>query len=219
MQTRGWNWISTTGCTSSRFADLVESSQRGAIVCIGWGSLVYDPRDLPCGPWHGDGPQLPVEFARVSSGERITLVICPGVPRVPTFWSVLCVADLPTARNRLGVREWEKAKAAWIDKNVGYWERATRMSHGREADAIAAWARPREIAAVVWTNLPANWDGKDGAMPSADDVVDHLRVLGGENRDRAEAYVRQAPAQIDTPYRRRIAQELGWTYRAGSEEA
>jgi hypothetical protein len=219
MDQKSTTCMSTMGCTFSRFADLVESGHRGAIVCIGWGSLVYAPRDLPCGPWHGDGPQLPVEFARLSSGERITLVICRGVPRVPTFWSPLSVPDVRTARNRLGVREWEKARAAWIDKNVGYWERATRTSHGREADAIAAWATPREIAAVVWTNLPANWDGKDEAMPSADAVVDHLRALGGQSRDQAEAYVRRAPPQIDTPYRRRIAQELGWTYRAGPEEA
>jgi hypothetical protein len=37
---------------------------RGSIVCIGWGSLVYEPRELACGRWHDDGSSLPVEFVR-----------------------------------------------------------------------------------------------------------------------------------------------------------
>lgn len=41
----------------------------GQIAIIGWGSLVWDPRDLPIeSPWHDDGPELPIEFARISSG-------------------------------------------------------------------------------------------------------------------------------------------------------
>ena len=46
-------------------------------------------------------------------------------------------------------------------------------------------------------------------MPTAEQVIAYLRALDGEDRQKAEEYVRKAPAQIDTPYRRLIAQELG----------
>lgn len=191
----------------------MSNDARGSIVCIGWGSLVYEPRELPCGRWHDDGPSLPVEFVRESGNRRITLVIYPKAPRVPTFWSLLDVPDLVTARDKLGVREYKDAGPTWIAKNIGVWSGADGMSRGLEADTIAAWAKPRELGGAVWTSLPPKFGGVDDEVPSVDDVIAYLDALRGAERDEAEKYVRKAPLQIDTPYRQRIAAALGWTYR------
>lgn len=198
------------------YAEDVRMKQVGGIsgiACIGWGSLIWRPESLPvCGGWREGGPDLPVEFARQSDNKRITLVICPGRSRVPTRWAMLDVPDLTSARRSLAVREWDRAleKPRWIEENIGSWERATGTRHGMEADAILTWASARGFAGVVWTSLPCKFDGVNGAMPSEDDVIDSLRALEGRERDLAEEYIRKAPREVDTPYRRRIARELGW---------
>ena len=61
-----------------------------AIAILGWGSLVWDPRDLPhYGPWRKEGPTLTIEFSRVSSDCRLTVVVDPvaGAP-CPTRYAI-----------------------------------------------------------------------------------------------------------------------------------
>jgi hypothetical protein len=184
-----------------------------AIACIGWGSLVHTPGSLQiCGTWHYDGPYLPVEFARESGGRRITLVLCPGVPRVRTCWTLLDLPDIDSAKQNLGLREYREATQNWIRENIGCWERASGIAYGVEAETIASWARERDLAGAVWTNLPCKFNHRNGVMPTAEQVIAYLRALKGEDRQKAEEYIRMAPAQIDTPYRKMIAQELGWTF-------
>ena len=74
---------------------------------------------------------------------------------------------------------------------------------------IEKWARARDLDGVIWTALPAKFDDED-RTPSEEEVIAHLRRLTGTQRDEAERYIRQAPRQIDTPYRRRIEAELHW---------
>ena len=70
-------------------------------VCLGWGSLIWDQcraAELPTrGCWHKDGPFLPIEFARVSSNGRLTLVIMPDAKLVPVQWAKLDVDSLDEA--------------------------------------------------------------------------------------------------------------------------
>ena len=47
------------------------------IVCLGWGSLIWRPGDLPVGDWRDDGQEIKVEFVRESTDHRLTLVLDP----------------------------------------------------------------------------------------------------------------------------------------------
>lgn len=199
---------------------MADAFGNGAIACIGWGSLIWDPRDLPCrGTWHNDGPLLPVEFARESGGtkdkpgDKITLVICPDSPRVRTYWTLLDVPDIRTACERLANREYERATAKWAETNIGFWDRASGAKKGLEADTVAAWADGLMLGGVVWTSLPCGFKKSRGVMPSSAEIIAFLENLGPDDKPGAEGYVRQAPPQIDTPYRRRIERELRWSRR------
>ena len=71
------------------------------IACIGWGSLIWDRRNLDVdGHWRADGPILPVEFARQSSNGRITLVLGRGFAPVPALWSVFNTREKPFLKDR-----------------------------------------------------------------------------------------------------------------------
>jgi len=178
------------------------------IACLGWGSLIWDPQELPvqrC--WFSDGPLLPIEFARHSSRDRITLVLTPGAAIVRSLWTLMLISDLDTAKISLAKREGIPAKN--IQNYVGYCSE-TMKSDGESSDAIAKWASRIGLDAVVWTALPSKFDGQDGKIPTAEDVISFLRHPSQKYPGKAEEYIRKTPRQIDTEYRRRIEAELNW---------
>lgn len=189
----------------------MKDREKMAIACIGWGSLIWDQQGLPAaGKWYRDGPMLPVEFARESEAGHLTLVICPNVKRVQTYWSMLDVADMHSARSRLGIREYSQAKEKWISDNIGFVNQHTGEKHGAEWEAIASWVDQNSLDGVVWTNLSCGFKRNRNVMPSGTDVISHLRKLDKVGLEKAEEYVRQAPLQIDTEYRSLIEKEFGW---------
>lgn len=174
------------------------------IACLGWGSLIWDPRELKVQRgWFEDGPLARVEFLRQSKDGRITLVLNDTSPPVRLLWALMDVDDLEVARESLMAREGIPSKSS---KFLGSWR------GGKEADSygFSTWAEKHDLDAVIWTDLRPKFDNQERA-PSEAEVVSYLKSLRGTTRDHAERYVRNAPAQIDTPIRRAIEAELGWT--------
>ncbi|HEY0412342.1 MAG TPA: hypothetical protein VGD66_04290 [Allosphingosinicella sp.] len=171
------------------------------IGCIGWGSLVWRPKNLPVlgSGWRSDGPALSIEFARQSKFDRVTLVLCKNVPPVQTFWTELEAHTLDEAAEALRKREGTGKR------RIGRWP----GDASPPAATIGPWAEGHGLAGVVWTALPPKWNGKDDRFPD-EDVLSYLRGLKRWGRSCAETYVRRAPASIRTPYRAAIEAELGW---------
>lgn len=177
------------------------------IACLGWGSLIWNPGSLELtGEWESDGPSLPVEFTRQSDNGRVTLVITQGARSIPVLWSRMATESIEEAITALAEREGMKGMSA--RENIGLWT-VGRQSDQPEAAAIGDWATAMGLAGVVWTALGSRFEGAP-RTPSSDEVVGYLGGLAGEQRSAAEEYIRRAPVQITTTYRRAIEQKLGW---------
>jgi hypothetical protein len=182
------------------------------IACLGWGSLIWDPRELrlrdPDCAWHRDGPEIPLEFGRQSRDGRITLVVTDSGRRLPTLWAYLDCTSIEAARGNLTEREWPNGDPAAV---VDVWTKNGGDDAPHES-CVRDWGLKKGFDGVVWTKLPPKFDGVDGRMPSCSEVVNYLRSLSGSQARLAEDYVRRTPLQVATPYRRTIESSLGWTY-------
>ena len=181
------------------------------IACLGWGSLIWCPKNLPIRRfWFDDGPLIPLEFARQSKDDRITLVISLAARPVRSLWALMDSDSLEDAKERLQRRE-----GTTNPEHIGNWSRGqlSPVSIPR----LSEWALARNIDSVVWTALPPKFKGDDNRQPGVEDVLRYLQALTGTARDAAEKYIRRAPRQIDTAYRRRIEAELHWLPRAGDK--
>lgn len=179
----------------------VKTKYAPKIVCIGWGSLIWEPGDLPIeGKWRKDGPMLPVEFARQSAANHITLVIIEGNHLVPTLWAELNVNSLTEGVEALKVREDVPSASS-----IGRWPNATNKTYPF-TDKIAEWAQSRGISGVVWTALQPGMKRNRGTVPTLEELTAHIEQLDRTALEKASTYIVKAPQQIITPYRRALAQ-------------
>lgn len=178
------------------------------IACLGWGSLVWEPKDLPLrSEWVADGPRVRVDFLRQSDNGCMTLVLDESAQLLPSSWAWMAATDLRQAREDLRIRE--RMGPIGAAKFIGLWSCGDVPPACIEA--LDAWAQAHQADHVIWTALPPKFGGIE-RTPTAEEVVAYLIGLAeGNVRAEAERYVRRAPRQVDTDLRRRLAAELGWT--------
>jgi hypothetical protein len=176
------------------------------IACIAWGSLLWEPGPLKlASDWRPGGPPLPLEFVRDSDdSDELALVLHEPAPPMPTWWALLDTADIGEAREML--RQREKIRPQYPQ-----WVGSIPNAHGALEPRVAAWLRERELDAAVWTALPAKFAKVSERAPSAHEALAFLAELEGEQRRKAEEYVRKVPREIATLYRKLIEEKLGWT--------
>jgi len=193
----------TANASASGIEKIEEGEGEMKIACLGWGSLIWKPGVLPLvSEWRQDGPQMPIEFSRVGDGGELATAICMNAPLVQVCWALLSVDNIERATSLL--REREQIPADRVD-GVG-----SLILKSTPTGVLAKWAAEKALDAVIWTALPPRFAHIEGRIPSVEDALAYLASLAGEKRDHAQSYMKQVPAQFDTPYRRVIRQQPGW---------
>jgi len=176
------------------------------IAVLGWGSLIWDRRadfDGRVGDWDEDGPQLALEFCRVSESraKALTLVIDGGLGTpVKTLYAISKRTDINDVISDLRSREGTSTTY------IGSVDRISAVERGRDARAIEvirSWADTKGIQSVVWTDLPSNFPEQEPNR-FIDVALTHLRSLPMEDRWKAVEYIVKAPSQITTRLRSAI---------------
>jgi len=182
------------------------------IAVIGWGSLIWNIGTgkrrlhlLGGGKWKRNGPLLPVEYARISSGDRLTLVLLDGAKDQPTYWAVHQSNDLGHAENNLMIREGSSKPR--IIRSVTLDEKTedpitTQIQH---------WLKTTDCQAAIWTSLDSNFKEEIGPPFSTDNAIEYLKTLVRNNSETcAKDYIAKTPLQIDTDVRKQAVSKLGW---------
>jgi hypothetical protein len=194
------------------------------IAILSWGSLITSgvQRGLVIvGDWHTGGPVLPIEFSRISqSGERagcLTLVIDEqnGV-NVPTHYSQSAHTNLNNAI--LNLRTVERIT---LIPSIGYvnlvnnTEREfSRRKHPIACNTIKAWAQTHGWDAVIWTSLLSNFEDKTGYPYTLENAIQYMSHLREPVTSKAYEYIRNAPSDVMTPFRRVMDDSLAFVPNA-----
>lgn len=182
---------------------------------IGWGSLIWDPRELDVsGGFTMAGPSLPIEFARVSgrgsSPRRLTLVIDDEVGvQCQTCVALSAFDDLDAARENLRGREGlDHINGIGFAVKGGASSAKAIERHSKAVTAIEAWLAASDFDAVIWTALANNFAERAGEAFSVEAAIRFLESQPADHLPRALEYIRKAPEQVQTPVRAAVS--LRW---------
>lgn len=181
------------------------------IAILGWGSLIWDPRQLPYkGKWLTGGPELPLEFSGVSRDGCLTLVIdLKHGERVPTRYVESSRSNLGDAIADLRDREGTiTKKIGFVHIVAGTNSSAEFSDHADIFSEVTEWCKAMGFDTAVWTGLPPQFERETGKIFSVENAVAYLQGLPRTVSKHAFNYIRNAPREVDTPLRRRL-KELG----------
>ncbi|GAA4196124.1 hypothetical protein GCM10022289_01330 [Pedobacter jeongneungensis] len=175
------------------------------IAVLGWGSLIWDRDTLKIvdEEWNEDGPELPIEFARMSGGGRLTLVIKPNWKPVRVLYSTSAFEILESAIENLRNREGTSTERIGFynfqngDKNI----KETNLS---VFENILAWNKMKDFDAIIWTDLPPNFRDKLKLEYTLENISKQFVEMSSLEFSSAKEYIEKAPKQIQTEYRSEI---------------
>lgn len=157
---------------------------------------------------------LPLEFSRISGGDRLTLVINPdqGVSS-PTRVATSQFTRLEDATEDLRKREGTK------ERFIGYVDSDRDREHAyldddSHLDTIHDWVADTDFSTVIWTDLCPKFNGETFSVEAALEYLEGLE----ENGDPIPAaeYIIRAPSEVQPPSRSSLQE---WAERVVAERS
>jgi len=179
------------------------------IAIVGYGSLLWDLENLTpfvAGDWKlADGPQMPVEFSRVSPKRKDALVLVID----ETLDHQCDTSVIDSTRNDLHQAVDDLAARERCPQNmIGYV--STDGDAHRPLDCAGEWLKKAPYDAVLWTALPGNFHEQVNHPFSHENGLAYLKTLKGAALEEAWRYVEFAPEITDTPFRRFLRSDNFW---------
>ena len=175
------------------------------IAILVWGSLHWNPGALAFGgTWHSDGPELPIEFARISKDKRLTLVIRSGSGYVISLYAISSFDNLEAARANLQEREGAEKIDSIAFINFQDDNSKVRQGNNFIIPIIKQWNKTGDFDAVIWSDFSPKFKDVTGNDLTSGNVISYLESLSSAEFQDAIAYIRNAPAQINTDFRSQI---------------
>ena len=183
------------------------------VAIIGWGSLLWDLDDLApkvLGDWRiAAGPQLPLEFVRISPKRKQSLVVVTdlqhGVPCESSYIESKRT-NLKAAIDDLAARERTSADEIGAVSR----QQIIQAKHPEIASLIHYWLRTTDCDAAVWTDLSGNFETQTGTQFNVTAGLNYLKTLERESLREAKRYIDFAPAEVITPLRSALNQSSWW---------
>lgn len=184
------------------------------IAVLGWGSLIWEPRSLQLAAgFVAFGPVLPIEFSRVSGGNRLTLVIDESRGALcRTYFATSMLNELDAALLNLWVREGtgdeplpqrvrDSTRVAFVDIAAGTANEHALLHNPKSVETIRSWAVDNTFDAVIWTGLVSNFEAKKGKSFSVLSALEHVAGVGNGGLETVLHYIWNAPPEVQTPVR------------------
>ena len=159
--------------------------------------------------WQTSGPELPIEFSRISStrSRALTLVIDPiNGTNVRTMYAVSQRTEIDESICDLRGREGTTLK------NIGFVNLRNGESRSNAfpeaCQIIRDWTIAACFDATVWTDLKSNFEEKSNIGEfNIENAVEHFKNLKGEGRKKAEVYFQKTSVEVMTSLREKLIEE------------
>lgn len=169
------------------------------IAILGWGSLIWEDRpefDAWRGYWCFDGPNLQLEFSRISKTRQgaLTLVIDRkhGTP---------CKVAYALSRRRNpedAICDLRCREGTSLDRIGIYFSKEAEECTKATPKSIEEWCHGKGLDAVIWTDLPSNFEQCYGEKFCTEKALKYIDSLPPVGKEKAMEYFSNTPDFIKT---------------------